>query len=85
MALKERKAEYETTGNANYHKGEHTSRKDAMTGGYSIKVSAIRPPELAHVQEENHVMTFPLSAFVGCEIFCCIEQVQDMSQCQTSQ
>uniref|UniRef100_H3C4Q8 Catenin (cadherin-associated protein), delta 2b n=1 Tax=Tetraodon nigroviridis TaxID=99883 RepID=H3C4Q8_TETNG len=32
MALKERKAEYETTGNANYHKGEHTSRKDAMTG-----------------------------------------------------
>lgn len=45
MALKERKAEYETTGNANYHKGEHTSRKDAMTGGYSIKVSAIRPPE----------------------------------------
>uniref|UniRef100_A0A674P640 Catenin (cadherin-associated protein), delta 2b n=1 Tax=Takifugu rubripes TaxID=31033 RepID=A0A674P640_TAKRU len=33
MALKERKAEYETTGNANYHKGEHTSRKDAMAGG----------------------------------------------------
>ncbi|XP_056913483.1 catenin delta-2b isoform X2 [Takifugu flavidus] len=32
MALKERKAEYETTGNANYHKGEHTSRKDAMAG-----------------------------------------------------
>ncbi|KAM9349847.1 catenin delta-2b isoform 3-T3 [Symphorus nematophorus] len=34
MALKERKADYESTGNASYHgnKGEHTSRKDAMTG-----------------------------------------------------
>lgn len=34
MALKERKADYELTGNASYHgnKGEHTSRKDAMTG-----------------------------------------------------
>lgn len=33
LALKERK-DYETTGNAGYHgnKGEHTSRKDAMTG-----------------------------------------------------
>lgn len=38
MALKERKADYETTGNASYHgnKGEHTSRKDAMTGRKSI-------------------------------------------------
>ncbi|XP_033994031.1 catenin delta-2b [Trematomus bernacchii] len=34
MALKERKADYESTGNASYHgnKGEHTSRKDAMMG-----------------------------------------------------
>uniref|UniRef100_A0A8C4FAT4 Catenin (cadherin-associated protein), delta 2b n=1 Tax=Dicentrarchus labrax TaxID=13489 RepID=A0A8C4FAT4_DICLA len=34
LALKERKADYESTGNASYHgnKGEHTSRKDAMTG-----------------------------------------------------
>ncbi|XP_032422136.1 catenin delta-2b isoform X4 [Xiphophorus hellerii] len=34
MALKERKADYESTGNASFHgnKGEHTSRKDAMTG-----------------------------------------------------
>uniref|UniRef100_A0A668S5N2 Catenin (cadherin-associated protein), delta 2b n=1 Tax=Oreochromis aureus TaxID=47969 RepID=A0A668S5N2_OREAU len=34
MALKERKADYESTGNASYHssKGEHTSRKDAMAG-----------------------------------------------------
>ena len=38
MALKERKADYESTGNASYHgnKGEHTSRKDAMTGRSSI-------------------------------------------------
>ncbi|XP_074544374.1 catenin delta-2b isoform X4 [Halichoeres trimaculatus] len=37
MALKERKADYESTGNASYHgnKGEHTSRKDAMTGQMS--------------------------------------------------
>uniref|UniRef100_A0A667X2J8 Catenin (cadherin-associated protein), delta 2b n=1 Tax=Myripristis murdjan TaxID=586833 RepID=A0A667X2J8_9TELE len=34
MALKERKADYESTGNTSYHgnKGEHTSRKDAMAG-----------------------------------------------------
>ncbi|XP_034039432.1 catenin delta-2b isoform X6 [Thalassophryne amazonica] len=37
MALKERKADYESTGNASYHgnKGEHTSRKDTMTGQIS--------------------------------------------------
>ncbi|CAJ1071488.1 catenin delta-2b isoform X7 [Xyrichtys novacula] len=37
MALKERKADYESTGNASYHgnKGEHTSRKDAMAGQMS--------------------------------------------------
>ncbi|XP_073347487.1 catenin delta-2b isoform X5 [Pagrus major] len=37
MALKERKADYESTGNASYHgsKGEHQSRKDAMTGQMS--------------------------------------------------
>uniref|UniRef100_A0A8C4F6V0 Catenin (cadherin-associated protein), delta 2b n=1 Tax=Dicentrarchus labrax TaxID=13489 RepID=A0A8C4F6V0_DICLA len=37
LALKERKADYESTGNASYHgnKGEHTSRKDAMTGQIS--------------------------------------------------
>ncbi|XP_040910906.1 catenin delta-2b isoform X5 [Toxotes jaculatrix] len=37
MALKERKADYESTGNASYHgnKGEHTSRKDAMTSQIS--------------------------------------------------
>ncbi|XP_075887676.1 catenin delta-2b isoform X4 [Nelusetta ayraudi] len=36
LALKDRK-DYETTGNAGYHgnKGEHTSRKDAMTGQIS--------------------------------------------------
>ncbi|XP_056277637.1 catenin delta-2-like [Pseudoliparis swirei] len=34
VALKERKADYDSTGNASYHgnKGEHTSRKDAMMG-----------------------------------------------------
>ncbi|XP_037538055.1 catenin delta-2b [Nematolebias whitei] len=34
MALKERKADYESTANASFHgnKGEHTSRKDAMAG-----------------------------------------------------
>lgn len=38
MALKERKADYESTGNASYHgsKGEHQSRKDTMTGRGSI-------------------------------------------------
>lgn len=38
MALKERKADYEMTGNATYrgNKGEHTSRKDAMMGRNSI-------------------------------------------------
>ncbi|XP_029380163.1 catenin delta-2b isoform X5 [Echeneis naucrates] len=37
MALKERKADYESTGNASYHsnKGGHTSRKDAMTSQIS--------------------------------------------------
>ncbi|KAJ0058953.1 hypothetical protein NL108_003287, partial [Boleophthalmus pectinirostris] len=37
MALKERKADYESTGNATYHgnKGEHTSRKDAMNAQIS--------------------------------------------------
>uniref|UniRef100_A0A3B4YI16 Catenin (cadherin-associated protein), delta 2b n=1 Tax=Seriola lalandi dorsalis TaxID=1841481 RepID=A0A3B4YI16_SERLL len=37
MALKERKADYESTGNASYlgNKGEHTSRKDAMTSQIS--------------------------------------------------
>uniref|UniRef100_A0A7N8XCD5 Catenin (cadherin-associated protein), delta 2b n=1 Tax=Mastacembelus armatus TaxID=205130 RepID=A0A7N8XCD5_9TELE len=37
MALKERKADYESTGNASYlgNKGEHTSRKDAMAGQIS--------------------------------------------------
>uniref|UniRef100_A0AAX7UZX5 Catenin (cadherin-associated protein), delta 2b n=1 Tax=Astatotilapia calliptera TaxID=8154 RepID=A0AAX7UZX5_ASTCA len=37
MALKERKSDYESTGNASYHssKGEHTSRKDAMAGQIS--------------------------------------------------
>ncbi|XP_067385433.1 catenin delta-2b isoform X11 [Channa argus] len=37
MVLKDRKADYESTGNASYHgnKGEHTSRKDAMTGQIS--------------------------------------------------
>lgn len=35
ISLKERKTDYESTGtNATYHgsKGEHTSRKDTMTG-----------------------------------------------------
>lgn len=38
MALKERKADYELTGNASYrgNKGEHTSRKDAMMGANSV-------------------------------------------------
>lgn len=38
ISLKERKTDYESTGNnATYHgtKGEHTSRKDAMTGEHS--------------------------------------------------
>lgn len=38
ISLKERKTDYESTGNnATYHgtKGEHTSRKDAMTGKHS--------------------------------------------------
>ncbi|KAM8850197.1 catenin delta-2b isoform 6-T7 [Spinachia spinachia] len=43
VALKERKAEYESTGNASYHgnKGEHTSRKDAMMGQISSGSSTL--------------------------------------------
>nr|XP_020460170.1 catenin delta-2-like isoform X8 [Monopterus albus] len=43
MALKERKADYESTGNASYHgnKGEHTSRKDTMTGQISSGSSTL--------------------------------------------
>uniref|UniRef100_A0A8C9ZLD7 Catenin (cadherin-associated protein), delta 2b n=1 Tax=Sander lucioperca TaxID=283035 RepID=A0A8C9ZLD7_SANLU len=43
MALKERKADYESTGNASYHgnKGEHTSRKDAMMGQLSSGSSTL--------------------------------------------
>ncbi|XP_068594160.1 catenin delta-2b isoform X4 [Cebidichthys violaceus] len=43
MALKERKADYESTGNASYHgnKGEHTSRKDAMMGQISSGSSTL--------------------------------------------
>ncbi|XP_034267774.1 catenin delta-2 isoform X9 [Pantherophis guttatus] len=40
ISLKERKTDYESTGtNATYHgnKGEHTSRKDTMTGDQSLK------------------------------------------------
>lgn len=42
MALKERKGDYELTGNATYHgnKGEHTSRKDTMTGRNSLLYDA---------------------------------------------
>ena len=47
MALKERKGEYEATGNANYHKGEHTSRKDAMTGGFPFRGLSVLLEELA--------------------------------------
>lgn len=39
ISLKERKTDYESTGsNATYHgtKGEHTSRKDTMTGELSV-------------------------------------------------
>lgn len=39
ISLKERKTDYESTGsNATYHgtKGEHTSRKDTMTGELSF-------------------------------------------------
>ncbi|XP_068604433.1 catenin delta-2-like isoform X4 [Brachionichthys hirsutus] len=44
VALKERKADYESTGNASYHgnKGEHTSRKDTMTGQISGGSSTLR-------------------------------------------
>ncbi|XP_074506352.1 catenin delta-2b isoform X5 [Sebastes fasciatus] len=43
MALKERKQDYESTGNASYHgnKGEHTSRKDAMMGQISSGSSTL--------------------------------------------
>uniref|UniRef100_A0AAQ4QED0 Catenin (cadherin-associated protein), delta 2b n=1 Tax=Gasterosteus aculeatus aculeatus TaxID=481459 RepID=A0AAQ4QED0_GASAC len=43
VALKERKADYESTGNASYHgnKGEHTSRKDAMMGHISSGSSTL--------------------------------------------
>ncbi|XP_037315329.2 catenin delta-2-like isoform X2 [Pungitius pungitius] len=43
VALKERKADYELTGNASYHgnKGEHTSRKDAMMGQISSGSSTL--------------------------------------------
>lgn len=39
ISLKERKTDYESTGtNATYHgnKGEHTSRKDTMTGEFIL-------------------------------------------------
>uniref|UniRef100_A0A673AW81 Catenin (cadherin-associated protein), delta 2b n=1 Tax=Sphaeramia orbicularis TaxID=375764 RepID=A0A673AW81_9TELE len=47
MALKERKADYESTGNASYHsnKGEHTSRKDAMTGRSPIHRAYVSPTD----------------------------------------
>uniref|UniRef100_A0A8C3AYT4 Catenin (cadherin-associated protein), delta 2b n=1 Tax=Cyclopterus lumpus TaxID=8103 RepID=A0A8C3AYT4_CYCLU len=43
VALKERKADYESTGNASYHgnKGEHISRKDAMMGQISSGSSTL--------------------------------------------
>ncbi|TNN55728.1 Catenin delta-2 [Liparis tanakae] len=43
VALKERKADYDSTGNASYHgnKGEHTSRKDAMMGQISSGSSTL--------------------------------------------
>uniref|UniRef100_A0A8C3B201 Uncharacterized protein n=1 Tax=Cyclopterus lumpus TaxID=8103 RepID=A0A8C3B201_CYCLU len=43
VALKERKADYESTGNASYHgnKGEHISQKDAMMGQISSGSSTL--------------------------------------------
>uniref|UniRef100_A0A8D3AYB5 Catenin delta-2-like n=1 Tax=Scophthalmus maximus TaxID=52904 RepID=A0A8D3AYB5_SCOMX len=57
MALKERKADYESTGNASYHgnKGEHTSRKDAMTSR-NFHTACLTP---------NHTLTY--SKTVSCQ------------------
>lgn len=44
ISLKERKTDYESTGNnATYHgtKGEHTSRKDAMTGKHHRDLGSV--------------------------------------------
>lgn len=40
LAMKDRKTDYESTGNSNYlgNKGEHTSRKDTMTSRTSFSV-----------------------------------------------
>ncbi|CAG5897174.1 unnamed protein product [Menidia menidia] len=53
MALKERKADFESTGNASYHsnKGEHTSRKDAMTDSLRDRLNAHKIPNL--IDEET--------------------------------
>lgn len=49
ISLKERKTDYESTGsNATYHgtKGEHTSRKDTMTGELSFARILLRAGDL---------------------------------------
>lgn len=49
ISLKERKTDYESTGsNATYHgtKGEHTSRKDTMTGELSFVRILLRAGDL---------------------------------------
>lgn len=50
ISLKERKTDYESTGsNAAYHgaKGEHTSRKDTMTGELTGELGCAFPPRTA--------------------------------------
>lgn len=62
MALKERKADYESTGNASYHgnKGEHTSRKDAMTSR-NFNTACLTP---------NHTLTYSKTAVFRLSRYC---------------
>lgn len=56
ISLKERKTDYESTGsNATYHgtKGEHTSRKDTMTGELSFVCYPLGAGDLIGDREEG--------------------------------
>lgn len=56
ISLKERKTDYESTGsNATYHgtKGEHTSRKDTMTGEHSHVPSVLRVGDVIRDRAEG--------------------------------
>lgn len=60
ISLKERKTDYESTGNnATYHgtKGEHTSRKDAMTGKHRQDLGSVTLIRINADSQEDHQST----------------------------